>query len=118
MTDLTYLRAAIAEAQAADANGEVPVGAVVAHQNKIIRPHLRKRSTDPGGPNGDKKEVVRKSNNRLNPPRPGTLQRERIDHRQSPRVKESLPQRPSLRHAHAQLLHQPCRPKPLRIPPR
>ena len=36
MTDLTYLRAAIAEAQAAEANGEVPVGAVVVHENKII----------------------------------------------------------------------------------
>jgi tRNA(Arg) A34 adenosine deaminase TadA len=36
MTDLTYLRAAIAEAQAAEANGEVPVGAVVVHSNKII----------------------------------------------------------------------------------
>jgi tRNA(Arg) A34 adenosine deaminase TadA len=34
--DLTYLRAAIAEAQAAEANGEVPVGAVVVHENKII----------------------------------------------------------------------------------
>src|SRR4030088_2579993 len=34
--DLTYLRAAIAEAQAAEANGEVPVGAVVVHKNKII----------------------------------------------------------------------------------
>jgi tRNA(adenine34) deaminase len=36
MTDLDYLRAAIAEAQAAEANGEVPVGAVVVHENKII----------------------------------------------------------------------------------
>jgi len=35
-TDLTYLRVAIAEAQAAEANGEVPVGAVVVHENKII----------------------------------------------------------------------------------
>jgi tRNA(Arg) A34 adenosine deaminase TadA len=35
-TDLTYLRAAIAEAQAAEANNEVPVGAVVVHENKII----------------------------------------------------------------------------------
>src|SRR3979411_2793046 len=34
--DLTYLRAAIAEAQAAEANGEVPVGAVVDHKNKIV----------------------------------------------------------------------------------
>ena len=36
MEDLDYLRAAIAEAQAAEANGEVPVGAVVVHENKII----------------------------------------------------------------------------------
>ena len=36
MTDLDYLRAAIAEAQAAQAAGEVPVGAVVVHENKII----------------------------------------------------------------------------------
>jgi tRNA(Arg) A34 adenosine deaminase TadA len=36
MNDLDYLRAAIAEAQAAEANGEVPVGAVVVHENKII----------------------------------------------------------------------------------
>jgi tRNA(Arg) A34 adenosine deaminase TadA len=35
-TDLTYLRAAIAEAQTAEANGEVPVGAVVVHNNQII----------------------------------------------------------------------------------
>ena len=35
-TDLTYLRAAIAEAQSAEANGEVPVGAVVVHENQII----------------------------------------------------------------------------------
>jgi tRNA(Arg) A34 adenosine deaminase TadA len=35
-TDLNYLRAAIAEAHAAEANGEVPVGAVVVHNNKII----------------------------------------------------------------------------------
>ena len=35
-TDLTYLRAAIAGAQAAEANGEVPVGAVVVHNNQII----------------------------------------------------------------------------------
>jgi len=34
--DLDYLRAAIAEAQAAEANGEVPVGAVVVHEDKII----------------------------------------------------------------------------------
>jgi tRNA(Arg) A34 adenosine deaminase TadA len=36
MTDLDHLRAAIAEAQAAEANGEVPVGAVVVHEDKII----------------------------------------------------------------------------------
>jgi len=36
MTDLDHLRAAIAEAHAAEANGEVPVGAVVVHENKII----------------------------------------------------------------------------------
>jgi tRNA(adenine34) deaminase len=36
MNDLDYLRAAIAEAQSAEANGEVPVGAVVVHENKII----------------------------------------------------------------------------------
>ncbi len=34
--DLTYLREAIAEAQAAEANGEVPVGAVVVHEDRII----------------------------------------------------------------------------------
>lgn len=34
--DLDYLRAAIAEAQAAQAAGEVPVGAVVVHQSRII----------------------------------------------------------------------------------
>ena len=36
MEDLDYLRAAIAEAQSAEANGEVPVGAVVVHENQII----------------------------------------------------------------------------------
>jgi tRNA(adenine34) deaminase len=35
-TDLTYLRAAIAEATDAEANDEVPVGAVVVHEDKII----------------------------------------------------------------------------------
>src|ERR1700729_4532518 len=34
--DLDHLRAAIAEAHSAEANGEVPVGAVVVHNNKII----------------------------------------------------------------------------------
>jgi tRNA(adenine34) deaminase len=34
--DEAYLRKAIAEANDAEANGEVPVGAVVVHQNKII----------------------------------------------------------------------------------
>ncbi len=36
MDDLTYLRAAITEAQSAEANSEVPVGAVVVHNNQII----------------------------------------------------------------------------------
>jgi len=36
MTDLDHLRAAIAEAHAAEASGEVPVGAVVVHEGKII----------------------------------------------------------------------------------
>ena len=36
MEDLDYLQAAIAEAQDAEANGEVPVGAVVLHGGKII----------------------------------------------------------------------------------
>jgi tRNA(Arg) A34 adenosine deaminase TadA len=36
MTDLDYLQAAIAEANDAEANGEVPVGAVVVYENKII----------------------------------------------------------------------------------
>jgi tRNA(adenine34) deaminase len=35
-TDLNHLRAAIAEAQSAEAAGEVPVGAVVVHNNAII----------------------------------------------------------------------------------
>jgi tRNA(Arg) A34 adenosine deaminase TadA len=35
-SDLTYLRVAIAEAHSAEANGEVPVGAVVVQNNKII----------------------------------------------------------------------------------
>src|ERR1700728_1896081 len=35
-TDLTYLRAAIIEAHAAEANGEVPVGAIVAHKNSRL----------------------------------------------------------------------------------
>jgi tRNA(adenine34) deaminase len=34
--DLTYLRAAIAEARAAEASGEVPIGAVIVHQGEII----------------------------------------------------------------------------------
>src|ERR1700723_4388630 len=48
-TDLEYLRAAIVEAQAAKANGEIPVGAVVVHQNKIIRPGQNRvlRDNDP-----------------------------------------------------------------------
>jgi len=36
MNDLTYLQAAITEAQAAEAAGEVPIGAVIMHQNEII----------------------------------------------------------------------------------
>lgn|GEM_PF-248290 len=36
MQDADYLRAAIAEAHAAEAAGEVPVGAVVLHENRII----------------------------------------------------------------------------------
>ena len=36
MEDLEFLRAAIAEATDAEANGEVPVGAVVVYKNKII----------------------------------------------------------------------------------
>ena len=35
-TDELYLRAAIAEAQSAEANGEVPVGAIIVHQHEII----------------------------------------------------------------------------------
>jgi tRNA(Arg) A34 adenosine deaminase TadA len=34
--DVAYLRAAIAEAINAEANGEVPIGAVVVHEDKII----------------------------------------------------------------------------------
>jgi tRNA(adenine34) deaminase len=34
--DLDYLRAAIAEAQSAEANGEVPVGAIIVHEGQII----------------------------------------------------------------------------------
>src|ERR1039458_7065477 len=34
--DLTYLRAAIAEARAAEASGEVPIGAVIVHRGEII----------------------------------------------------------------------------------
>ena len=36
MTDIAFMQAAIAEAQASESNGEVPVGAVVVHQDKII----------------------------------------------------------------------------------
>ena len=36
MSDLDYLRVAIAEAHAAEAAGEVPIGAVVVHKNEII----------------------------------------------------------------------------------
>jgi tRNA(adenine34) deaminase len=34
--DLTHLRAAIAEAHAAEAAGEVPIGAVIVHQGEIV----------------------------------------------------------------------------------
>jgi tRNA(adenine34) deaminase len=34
--DLTHLRAAIAEAQAAQSAGEVPIGAIIVHQGEII----------------------------------------------------------------------------------
>jgi len=36
MTDLTYVREAIAEAQAAELAGEVPVGAVIVRNNEIV----------------------------------------------------------------------------------
>jgi len=36
MTDLTYLREAIAEAHAAEQSGEVPVGAIIVRNNEII----------------------------------------------------------------------------------
>ena len=36
LSDLIYLHAAVTEAQDAEANGEVPVGAVVVHEDKII----------------------------------------------------------------------------------
>jgi len=36
MDDLTYLRAAIAEAHSAQSAGEVPIGAVIVHQGEII----------------------------------------------------------------------------------
>jgi tRNA(Arg) A34 adenosine deaminase TadA len=36
MTDLDHLRAAIAEAQAAEAAGEVPVGAIIVHKDQIV----------------------------------------------------------------------------------
>jgi tRNA(adenine34) deaminase len=36
MEDIDFMQAAIAEAHAAEASGEVPVGAVIVHQNKII----------------------------------------------------------------------------------
>jgi len=36
MDDLDYLRAAIAEAQSAEASGEVPVGAIIVHNGEII----------------------------------------------------------------------------------
>ena len=36
LTDLTHLRAAIAEARAAEASGVVPIGAVIVHRGEII----------------------------------------------------------------------------------
>ena len=36
MNDLDYLRAAIAEAHAAEQSGEVPIGAVIIHKREII----------------------------------------------------------------------------------
>src|ERR1035437_6964520 len=36
MDDLNFLRAAIAEARAAEASGEVPIGAVIVHRGEII----------------------------------------------------------------------------------
>jgi len=36
MTDIAFMQAAIAEAQASEANGEVPVGAVIVHEGVII----------------------------------------------------------------------------------
>ena len=36
MDDLSFLHAAIAEARAAEASGEVPIGAVIVHQGEII----------------------------------------------------------------------------------
>jgi tRNA(adenine34) deaminase len=36
MDDLTYLRAAIAEARAAELAGEIPIGAVIVHRGEII----------------------------------------------------------------------------------
>lgn len=36
MQDIAYMQAAIAEAHAAEAAGEVPIGAIVVHKNKII----------------------------------------------------------------------------------
>ena len=47
--DTTYMQAAIAEAQLARAKGEVPIGAVIVHQEQVIgRGHnLRETSNDP-----------------------------------------------------------------------
>jgi tRNA(adenine34) deaminase len=47
--DMTYMQAAIAEAQLARAKGEVPIGAVIVHAGQIIgRGHnLRETSNDP-----------------------------------------------------------------------
>jgi tRNA(Arg) A34 adenosine deaminase TadA len=51
MSDIDFLRAAIAEAQSAEADGEVPVGAVVVHNGQIIGRGQNRvlRDNDPTG---------------------------------------------------------------------
>ena len=61
MTDTDYMQIALAEARAAAANGEVPIGAVVVFENEIVaragkhnhlglRPDRARRDRcDPGG---------------------------------------------------------------------
>jgi len=48
-SDITYMQAALAEAERARAKGEVPIGAVIVHGGKIVgRGHnLRETSNDP-----------------------------------------------------------------------